>query len=155
MYTGWGSLDIDAALTLLESGTPLPAPDRYEPNDDAGPWSHAVPPLPTTVAASLDYWDDDVDVYRVYAKQGQTLFARLTPEAPGKVRLSLWTPGTQHVEGLHAIAKDLLARARVVAGQDRLSYVAKKAGIYYLEAKLGSPTHDPLQYRLSVSRRSP
>ena len=36
-FTGWGSLDVLAALTMLTDGTPLPPPDRYEPNDDAGP----------------------------------------------------------------------------------------------------------------------
>jgi subtilisin family serine protease len=155
MYTGWGTLDVNAALVSLTSGTPLPRPDRYEPNDDAGPWSHAIPPLPTTVSASLDYWDDDVDVYRVYLKKRQRLFARLTPAVAAKVPLSLWAPGTQHVEGLHVVIKDLAARSRRVAGQVRLSYVAPKTGIYYLEAKLGTQTRDPLQYGLSVSRRSP
>jgi subtilisin family serine protease len=155
MYTGWGTLDVAAALTLLGSGTALPPPDRYEPNDDAGPWSHALPPLPATIAASLDYWDDDVDVYRLYVKKGQTLFARLTPGAAASVQLALWAPGTQHVEGLHAFGKDLLSRSRAVSGQARLSYLAKRTGIYYLEAKLGSQTRVPVQYRLSVSRRSP
>jgi subtilisin family serine protease len=155
MYTGWGTLNVDAALTMLVSGTALPPPDHYEPNDDAGPWAHAIPPLPTTISASLDYWDDDVDVYRVYAKKGQTVFARLTPAAAARVELSFWAPGTQHVEGLRAVVNDLLARGRTAGGQERLAYTAKKTGIYYLEAKLGSQTHDPLQYRLSVSRRSP
>ena len=153
-YTGWGTLDVDAALTLLTSGTPLPAPDRYEPNDDAGASAHAIPPLPTTIAASLDYWDDNVDVYRVYLKQGQQVFARLTPAAAATVRLTLWPPGTQHVEGL-ATSSKRVAQSRAVGRQERLSFKAKKTGTYYLELKLVTPTHDPAQYRLSVSRRSP
>ena len=59
-------------------GTQLPAPDRLEPNDDAGPWAHALPPLPRTVDASLDYWDDNIDVYRVHLNARAKLFARLT-----------------------------------------------------------------------------
>jgi thermitase len=49
LFTGWGTLDILAALTMATDGTQLPAPDRYEPNDDAGPWAHDLPPLPRTV----------------------------------------------------------------------------------------------------------
>ena len=40
--TGWGRLDVQAALTDLTTGTPLPPPDRYEPNDDAGSFAHAA-----------------------------------------------------------------------------------------------------------------
>jgi len=152
-YTGWGTLDIDAALTLLTSGTPLPPPDRYEPNDDAGSGSHAIPPLPTTIAASVDYWDDDVDVYRVSLKKGQQLFARLTPTTTATVRLTLWPPGTQHVEGIAANIKRV-AQSRAVGRQARLSFKAKKTGTYYIEVKLATQSYDPVQYRLSVSRRS-
>ena len=68
-FTGWGRLDVLAALTLLGDGTALPAPDRYEPNDDAGPSAHALPPLPRTIDASLDYWDDNIDVYRIHLER--------------------------------------------------------------------------------------
>jgi len=151
-YTGWGMLDVDAALQLLETGV-LPAPDRYEPNDDAGPWSHAIPPLPVTVAASLDYWDDNVDVYRVSLRKGQKLFARLSPAARATVRLALWAPGTQHVEGLDVVTANLLQRSHAVGLQARLGYRAAKTGTYYIEAKLVTQTRDPVQYRLALSRR--
>ena len=154
--TGWGTLDVAAALTLLQSGG-LPAPDRYEPNDDAGPWSHALPPLPRTIQASLDYWDDNVDVYRVTLKHGQALFARLTPEAGATVKLMLWPPGTRRVEGLDLkVAR--VAQSRRTGAQARLVFRAKRAGTYYLEAKLVTKARDPVQYRLAlarVSRRSP
>ena len=153
-YTGWGTLDVDAALKLLEAGA-LPPPDRYEPNDDAGPWSHAIPPLPTTVAASLDYWDDNVDVYRIYLHKGQQLFARLTPSGKATVRLALWAPGTQHVEGLSVETKNLLERSHAFGMQARLGYRAAKTGAYYVEAKLVTQSRDPVQYRLALSRRSP
>ena len=65
-----GPLDVLAALTMLGDGTQLPPPDRYEPNDDAGPSAHALPPLPRTIKATLDYWDDQIDVYRVHLKRG-------------------------------------------------------------------------------------
>ena len=154
VYTGWGTLDVDAALTLLTSGEPLPAPDAFEPNDDAGPWSHAIPPLPRTISATLDYWDDDVDVYRVTLRKGQRLYARVTPSGAGTIRASLWAPGTRRVESIDP--KDVrLVQSHRAGAQARLSYRVPKTGTYYIEAKLFSQTREPLRYRLalSVSRR--
>jgi Subtilase family len=150
-FTGWGALDVDAALTRLEAGAPLPTADRYEPNDDAGPWAHALPPLPRTIAASLDYWDDNLDVYRVRLVKGQRLFARLTPGVRANTALSLWAPATQRVESLGA-ASGRVAVSRRVGTQHRLAYRATVTGTYFLAAKLSSPLRDPLQYRLAVSR---
>jgi len=153
LYTGWGTLDVLNALTMLGS-SPLPAPDHYEPNDDAGPWSHALPPLPRTVDASLDYWDDNTDVYRVHLNKGMRLFAHLTPGSAATVRLTLWAPGTQHVElTLGAKAADTrVTQGRRVGAQVRLSYRAAGTGVYYLEAKLVAPVRDPVQYKLGLSR---
>ena len=151
-FTGWGTLDVQGALTMLASGD-VPATDRYEPNDDAGPWSHALPPLPRTITASLDYWDDNTDVYRVYVKKGARLFARAT--TPAQVRLALWAPGTQRVEPTpgQKFSDTRVARSRRAGAQVRLSYRAAKTGIYYLEAKLVSGGRNSVQYRLALSRR--
>jgi subtilisin family serine protease len=151
-FTGWGYLDVQAALVALTSGAPLPTPDRYEPNDDAGPWSHALPPLPRTVEATLDYWDDDVDVYRIRLRAGQRLYARLTPVVPARVPLALWRPGTQHVLGLRARLSDRAAVSRLVRGQSRLSFRADTGGVYYLEAKLATQSRAVVAYRLGLSR---
>jgi subtilisin family serine protease len=148
--TGWGRLDIAAALTMATDGTPLPGADALEPNDDTGTLAHVVPPLPHTVAATLDYWDDDVDVYRVTLRRGQTLYARLTPGATGKTTLALWRPGTPRLG--EATSSDLAAGDRTVGRQDRLAYRATATGTYYLEAKLLTATPDPLPYRLAVAR---
>jgi hypothetical protein len=154
LYTGWGTLDILNALTML-SDAPLPAPDRYEPNDDAGAWAHALPPLPRTIDASLDYWDDNTDVYRVHLNKGTRLFARFTPGARATVLLSLWAPGTQHVElnPRRPLADSRVAQSRRVGNQVRLAYRASAAGVYYLEAKLVAPRREPVQYKLGLSRR--
>jgi subtilisin family serine protease len=153
LYTGWGTLDVAAALARLASGAPLPHADRYEPNDDAGPWSHALPPLPRTIEASLDYWDDNVDVYRVRVERGRRLFARLTPGSAATVRLQLWAPGTQRVESLD-LKNVRVAQSTRVGQQARLAYRAKKTGTYYLVAKLVSRPRDPVSYRLALSKRS-
>ena len=149
-YTGWGTLDIEAALNLLGDGSSLPPPDHYEPNDDAGPWSHALPPLPRTIDATLDYWDDNIDVYRVHLGKGARLFARGTPSAAGAVRMSIWAPGTQHVDTLDT--SSLLARSQAAGGQARIAYRAKVAGTYYVEVKLIRRTRLPVSYRLALAR---
>jgi subtilisin family serine protease len=149
--SGWGALNVQAALSLLSTGA-LPPPDRYEPNDDAGPWAHALPPLPRTISASLVFWDDDVDVYRVHLNAGAKLFARLTTRTPGIVRLSLWAPGTKHVEGLQAEVGKRLVQSRRVGGQARLTYQARKSGVYYLELRLANGNRLPTQYTLALAR---
>jgi subtilisin family serine protease len=151
-FTGWGRVDVLAALTRLTSGAPLPPPDAYEPNDDAGPWSHALPPLPRTISATLDFWDDDVDVYRVALHEGQRLFVRLTPGVAARVPLSLWLPGTQHVEGLHAAIRDRVSTSVRIGAQSRLAYTARESGVYYLELKLLTPSRPIVTYRLSLAR---
>ena len=150
-FTGWGKLDIAAALKAATG--PLPPVDHYEPNDDAGPWAHALPPLPRTVSATLDYWDDDVDVYRVALHAGQTLYVHLTPAQRVGITVALWKPGTQHVLGLHAPIANRVAVARRVGGQSRLGYRATRSGVYYLEAKLLRPTRAIVSYRLALARK--
>jgi hypothetical protein len=149
-FTGWGTLDVNAALVDLAT-LPLPPADRYEPNDDAGPWAHALPPLPRTIDATLDYWDDNIDVYRVHLDKGQRVFARVTPTLHGAVRMALWAPETMHVDGLDA-QEPRLAQSRLVGGQARLGHRAEKTGIYYLELKLVQKSVDPVSYRLAVAR---
>jgi subtilisin family serine protease len=154
-FTGWGRLDVLSALTMLDDGTGLPAADHYEPNDDSGPWSHALPPLPRTIDASLDYWDDNVDVYRVRLTAGSRLFAHVDPKRSASVRLALWAPGTTTVEGLRVDTSARLVVGHRVGLQARLAYTARVGGVYYLELKLVSKMRDPLQYQLSLSRRAP
>jgi hypothetical protein len=154
--TGWGTLDIAGALARLTSTLALPRPDRYEPNDDAGPWAHTLSTHQRSIDASLDYWDDNLDVYRVRLKAGERLFARLTPQRAAKVRLQLWAPGTEHVEGLD-LQSVRLADSHEAGRQSRLSFRARTRGVYFLAAKVVSRTPEPVEYHLAlaVTRRSP
>ncbi|HST18341.1 MAG TPA: S8 family serine peptidase [Gaiellaceae bacterium] len=153
-YSGWGSLDVLSSLTMLTNGTPLPPPDRYEPNDEAGAWAHALPPLPRTIDASLDFWDDNVDVYHVYLRRGQRLYARLTPSVRAGIRLAVWSPGTKRVEGLQVDVSRRVAQSRSVGAQARIAYRAPVSGTYFVQAKLVSRSQNPVQYRLSLVRRA-
>ena len=70
LLTGWGRLDVEAALVLLGKAAGLPRPDFGEPNDDAGTGARAFGP-PRTISASLDFWDDPIDVYSLAPAAGE------------------------------------------------------------------------------------
>ncbi len=148
-FTGWGRLDVYAALDLLDRGTRM-STDRYEANDDAGTWSHPLWGRSRAFSATLDYWDDHVDVYRVKLQKSQRLFARLTLDRRRDVSLLLWKPGTTSVEGLRAPQGYRAAQSSRVGLQERLSYRAPETGWYYLEAQIVAP--GAVTYTLSLSK---
>ena len=72
-FTGSGRLDQTAAIELLAAGAP--PRDRYEPNDGAGASAYPLFGAQRDIAATLDYWNDRDDVYRVYLRAGERLDA--------------------------------------------------------------------------------
>ena len=133
LYSGWGRLDVMNAVNFLDSEAPLPPADRLEPNDDPAQasklWGKNL-----NFAATLDYWDDPVDIYRVQLKQGQRLQARVAAHWAGAgVDLSLWRPGTSTLTHGH---KGRVARTAVPASTQHLSYRAPAAGWYYLALRV-------------------
>src|SRR5207253_1131894 len=151
-YTGWGRLDIASALTLLGDSAALPPPDGYEPNDNAGPWARQFGP-PRTITATLDYWDDQVDVYAITLAKGERLYTRLSPLMPAQTTLVLWKPGTKDVNGLHLALENEAARSLAVGTQQRIAFTVPAGGLYYLEVKLVHQTRDPVEYTLAVATR--
>jgi hypothetical protein len=151
-YSGWGRLNVQNALLELTNGPPLPRADAFEPNDDAGPWAHKLGPA-RTISATLDYWDDQIDVYAVRLGRKQRLFARLSPPARSAMKLVLWKPETDRVGGLRVPLTNQASHSIRVATQERLAYTARAPGTYYLEVKLVAPTEDPAVYRLALATR--
>ncbi len=148
-YTGWGSLDVAKALTILATGA-LPVPDRYEPNDDAGQWAHVFG-RPRKIEATLDFWDDPIDVYKVTLRQGERLYARLSPSVAGSARLVLWKPGTGSVTDLRVPLSNEAAQATAVGAQQRLAFAVPATGAYYLEVRLVRPTRATVGYTLALA----
>ncbi len=128
--SGWGRLDVFAALSDLQAGEFVP-PDRFEPNDDAGSAAHAVYGRTAAIAATADRYDDPVDVYRIYLRKGQLLLARVGPDGLGKVALALWRPRTKTVAGSSSAT---LANRLVRSRGGSLAYRARVEGWHYLEA---------------------
>jgi subtilisin family serine protease len=145
VLTGWGHLDVAAALAL----TP-PAADEHEPNDDAGTQAFTLWGKRRTVTATLDYWDDPNDVYRVYLRRGQRVVVSLVAAQGLEPTLALWQPGTVEVDDL--TRQDLRVQLSTTAGPDeRLAYRARAAGWYFLHLKLGDTGSG--DYTMLVAKR--
>jgi len=150
-FTGWGSLDVATALGVALGGGPLPAADRYETNDDAGPRSAILYGQSRTIHATIDFWDDQVDVYRVYLRRGQRLFAAATGPSRTAISMMLWRPGTTRVEGVTAQLSRRVAQARVSGRKARLAHTATVGGWYDLELKATAPGFGP--YTMSFGKK--
>ena len=145
--TGWGRLDLAAALTDLENGIRLPPPDAYEPNDNAGSQAYRLPAAPTTITDSLDYWDDPIDVFAIRLQSGQRLDARLGAPRGARIALELWRPGMTDLTAPNAKP---LARSTSVGAEQRLSFRVPATGIYDISATVTSPTPERAVYRLAI-----
>jgi subtilisin family serine protease len=146
--TGWGRLDATAALAAF--GGPLPPPDRFEPNDDAGARSFPLWGRRRGIRASLDYWDDQNDVYRVRLRKGERLFVALSGPRETDPALAVWAPATVSVDDLSR--QDLRVRLSARPGAlERLGYRAPAGGVYFVQVKLGSQGSG--SYRLSLVKK--
>jgi hypothetical protein len=151
-YSGWGTLNILRALQVATSGQAIPPPDAYETNDEAGKWAMKLYGAKgKTIRATLDYWDDHLDVYAVYLRKGQRIFSHLSGPPQTDIALSLWRPGTQSVDGLNVDIGDRVTRSRRVGSQQRLAFTARQKGQYYLAVKLHSQIGG--RYTLSYVKR--
>lgn len=138
-FTGWGRLDVAAAVVRALEG-PLPRPDRYEPNDDAGSLSRPLGWRRATLTAMLDYWDDPSDVYRLRLRRGQRLSATLRGPGGTDVNLVLWKPGTRSVQGLGGQRGRVAASSAGPGWRERIRrFRVGRTGLYYLEIKLSKP----------------
>jgi Subtilase family len=151
--SGWGRLDVTAAIARALSPD-LPAADRREPNDEAGrrAASFVYGARGNTIEASLDFWDDQNDVYGVRILPGQRLFAAL--EGPPGAKIFLWRPGTVDIDALSVRLQRRRVAQSVQRGErQRFAYrvPAGRGGWYYLQVKLASPGSGP--YKLSFEKK--
>ena len=147
--SGWGRLDVANALAALAAG-PLPTPDRFETNDNAGTQAYTLWGKQRTVTATVDYYDDRVDVYRVVLSGGERLTAKLTGGWPGaNVNLVLWKPGTRRIDD--ARTQTLRAAQAIAPGsRQHIGFTAPGRGWYYVEVKVSSPGFGP--YTLTLDK---
>ena len=154
-YSGWGRLDVAAALKALSG--PIPSPDRYESNDQAGDRAFALYGRSIDLKATLDYWDDNVDVYRTQLRRGQTISASVQGPAGTDTNLMLWRPGTQIVEAPDSsLGRQVVIQAQRVTqsvrvgAKEHLLHRARMSGWYYVEVKIATQGWGP--YRLHIKK---
>lgn len=119
-YSGWGRLDVQNAVDFLSSGSPLPPADRLEPNDKLS----QAPPLwgrSSSVAATLDYWDDQLDVYKVRLARGQRVQAFVRAH---------WQRASIDLTFRSGTGK--VAQTSHAGATQHLGYRARRAGWYYV-----------------------
>jgi len=145
--SGWGRLDVSKAVAALDGV--LPPVDRLEPNDDAGVQSVRLSAAVKSVKATIDFWDDQIDVYRVYLNKNQRLRLALDGPVGATSNLLLWRPGTKRVNDLRK--QNLRAAQSIGQGSShKLGYRAPKKGWYYVEVKVVTRGSGP--YELTLSR---
>jgi subtilisin family serine protease len=135
MFSGWGSLDVQKAVAAVSEGN-LPPSDRFEPNDTVPQAYRLRGPRPIA-GATLDYWDDRVDVYRVKLARGQRLLARV--RARPTVSLIV-----------RSGPKSRLAQSP--SGQkEHVAYRVRQTGWYYVEVRVARPGAGRYTLRLDES----
>jgi subtilisin family serine protease len=143
--TGWGRLDVTAAVRALDGQ--LPPRDRFEPNDDAGLRATRLGGRVKRIQATLDFWDDQNDVYAIRLGRGQPVYVSVRGVAGTDTNLILWRPGTRHIDDLSAL--EFVARQSARPGaREYLQYRARKTGWHYVQVKLGS--RGAGRYRLTI-----
>jgi hypothetical protein len=144
--SGWGRLDVTAALNALVE--PLPQRDRYETNDDARARSYELYGSSRRVDATVDFWDDQDDVYAITLRKGQPVYVGLKSSEPGvDLNLAFWLPKTRSIEDVSSVR----FRARVSArpgSRQYLSYRAEAAGTFYVQVRIASA--GLARYRLTI-----
>jgi subtilisin family serine protease len=137
-YSGWGRLDVQKAVDFLDSGNSPPPSDRFEPNDTPSQ-AHKLWGKRPKLGATLDYWDDRADFYRVRLLRGERLRVRAVAHwANASIGLSLLAKGTGSVTTRHA------------GRTQRLSYPAPRTGWY--DVKLRIDRHGGGRYALQLTK---
>jgi subtilisin family serine protease len=144
--SGWGRLDVAAAIAALAE--PLPVPDRFEANDDAGSRAASISGRNRLVNATVDFWDDQDDVYATRLRKNRRVYVGLTAaDGSADLNLALWLPQTTAIEDVRSFR----LRARVSArlgGREYFSFKAPATGTYFIQVRMSSPGTTP--YRLRI-----
>jgi subtilisin family serine protease len=145
-YSGWGRLDVAAALAALVE--PLPLRDRYEANDDVGSRAQGLSGRNRLIRATVDFWDDQDDVYAIRLKARQRVYVGLKGVEPGAdLSLALWLPGTRSIEGVGGVRYRAKVSARS-GPREYFPYRAPATGLYFVQVRMSSP--GDTRYRLRI-----
>jgi len=141
--TGWGRLDVARAVAAVQAFA-IPAADRDEPNDSFEEAWALQARKKMTLNATLDYWDDPLDVYKVKLQKG----ARITT-----VLHARWHGAGVHFWLLSRTGAVLRGGHTKPSAAQHFSFRAPKAGWYYLA--LRDIRHGGGAYTLKIARTTP
>ena len=145
-YSGRGRLDVAAAITVMSKH--VPERDFYETNDDLGPRAYVAYGSNRRIQATVDFWDDQDDVYAISLDRNQPVYVGLTGEdTTVDLSLAFWLPKATSVERV----ADYRYRVRTSArdgSRQYLSYRPSKGGTFYVQVRMSSP--GATRYRLVV-----
>ncbi len=145
-YSGWGRLDVEAAVGALSRR--LPTRDLYETNDDVGSRAYPVSGSNRRVYAAVDFWDDQDDVYAIRLERNQPVYIGLTgSDRTVDLSLAFWRPETRSIERVADFKYRVRTSARLGSRQ-YLSFRTELTGTYYAQVRMSSP--GVTQYRLAV-----
>ncbi len=151
--SGWGRLDVNAALIKATAG-PIPRGDTREPDDDAGWEASRALGARGRVLATIDYWDDPVDVYGLHLRRGQRLSVSVSSAEGVSSNLLLWKPGTIRVgdQSPENLRRRVAQSAHSGPVQNIRGYEAPVEGWYFVEVKADSKSSGPYSLRYRKSR---
>jgi subtilisin family serine protease len=147
VLSGWGRLDVFRAVSALAEA--LPPRDAREPNDEAGKHAASLTGPSARVRATLDYWDDPVDVYRVYLRQGQRVTIGIAGTPGTRTLLALMRPGTTRIA--NASPRLRLAQSAKPGSVQTLTYRTTTSGWYFAAASLTAAGSGA--YTLTINKR--
>ena len=145
-YSGAGRLDVAAAIAAL--GGPLPDRDFYEANDDLGSRAYTTYGANRRIHATVDFWDDQDDVYAIRLERNQPVYVGLTgTDTSVDLSLAFWLPKARSIERV----ADFRYRVRTSArngSRQYLSYKPNLTGSYSIQVRMSSP--GATRYRLTI-----
>jgi hypothetical protein len=149
--TGWGLLDIGSAVRALDD--PLPEGDRYEINDQVANAAELWGRKGQRIRATIDYWDDRQDVYKIRLRAGQRFVAKLRGPAGTDTNLFVWKPGTKTVRSAVADFRFLAGQSKSPGSQEKIRVTVTQTGWYYLVVRSATPGSG--KYGLRYRKRFP
>jgi subtilisin family serine protease len=145
-YSGWGRLDVAEAIAALSKR--LPDADAHETNDDLGSRAYTAFGANRRIQATVDFWDDQDDVYAIRLERNQPVYVGLTgSDTTVDLSLAFWLPQARSVERVADFRYRIRTSARSGSRQ-YLSYRPSTAGTYYVQVRMSSP--GATRYRLTI-----